>query len=166
MKISVHTIEKLRILSYCACINLVEFFSFDLTFSFKCLQKQIFFHYIYKVKELLWNSDSTVLALWCEDMVKEDSEVNPKSYSRWYIYVPISCLTVYLYTNTFISRCGIWNQIEQWWSDVKFEMLQVNNLSNTTIYTCTGTRVVQSKWTCTILYIQFIKYKINSLTFS
>lgn len=33
-----------------------------------------------QVKELLWNSDSTVLALWCEDMVKEDSEVNPKSY--------------------------------------------------------------------------------------
>lgn len=148
------------------CLIWLKFFPFDLTFSFKCLQKQIFFHYIYKVKELLWNSDSTVLALWCEDMVKEDSEVNPKSYSRWYIYVPISCLTVYLYTNTFTSRCGIWNQVEQWWSDVKFEMLQVNNLSNTTIYTCTGTRVVQSKWTCTILYMQFIKYKINSLTFS
>ncbi|XP_061166857.1 putative elongator complex protein 1 [Saccostrea echinata] len=33
-----------------------------------------------KVNELLWNTDSTVLAVWCEDLVPEGSEVKPKSY--------------------------------------------------------------------------------------
>ncbi|XP_056022733.1 putative elongator complex protein 1 [Ostrea edulis] len=33
-----------------------------------------------KVRELLWNTDSTVLAVWCEDLVQEGSEVTPKSY--------------------------------------------------------------------------------------
>lgn len=36
----------------------------------------------YQVRELLWNTDSTVLAVWCEDLVQEGSEVTPKSYSK------------------------------------------------------------------------------------
>ena len=34
-----------------------------------------------KVREVLWNNDSSVLAVWCEEMSTEDKEeFHPKSY--------------------------------------------------------------------------------------
>nr|XP_022331417.1 putative elongator complex protein 1 [Crassostrea virginica]XP_022331418.1 putative elongator complex protein 1 [Crassostrea virginica] len=33
-----------------------------------------------KVRELLWNTDSSVLALWCEDLIQEGTNTTPKSY--------------------------------------------------------------------------------------
>ena len=53
---------------------------------------------VLQVKEVLWNIESTVLAVWCEDLPQEGdtTDITPKSYSLYFIYyrVLMNCLIV------------------------------------------------------------------------
>ena len=45
-------------------------------------RKKLFF-FSYQVKEVLWNTDSTVLAVWCEDLLTDENTDNcKKSYGK------------------------------------------------------------------------------------
>ncbi|XP_064620717.1 putative elongator complex protein 1 isoform X2 [Lineus longissimus] len=89
-----------------------------------------------RVRELYWNKESTVLLVWCEDLLKDDDTKTPKSYVQLW-----TCGNYhwYLKQNLVFSEADMQVSCIQWDPDHTYDLHVV----------CTKGRYLQYNWTLT-----------------